>query len=281
MSAAIEDRLSAALEARADLVKADDLRPLALPDHQARPHRWTVVALSAAAAALVVAGSIALARTVNDSAGPGPTGQPSTTPTHPTEPSDSTQTPPSSGIPDGMIVVDHQRADLDGDGRVDQVRVAVNTRDYDEKGGMVEATLAAGGTSTAPLPPGYTPRLLAPLDLNGDGQEQVLLSYTAGGDEAPLLVYTWYDGGLVRARHGGSAPLALGLDGEGTYADYYRDDGGVLVSWLRDYPVKPAGRPIFAVDQWSWAIDGAQLIATPIGKACVDVTSQQSPGPCD
>jgi hypothetical protein len=235
-----------------------------------------------AAAAVVGAGSIALARTVSDSAGPGPAGDPTATqPTEPTEPSDSTQTPPSPGIPDAMIVVDRQRADLDGDGSVDQVRVAVNTRDYDEKGGMVEATLASGATSTAPLPPGYTPRLLAPLDLNGNGHEEVLLSFTAGGDEAPLLVYTWYDGGLVRAGHSDTAPLALGLDGQGTYADYYREGQQGLVSWLRSYRIGPAGTHVFAVDQWSWTIDGARLIATPIGKACVDVTTHQRPGPCD
>jgi hypothetical protein len=104
--------------------------------------------------------------------------------------------------------------------------------------GLVEVTLATGATGGAAVPPGYPPRLLPAFAINRDGRDQVLLSHTAGGDEAQLLVYTSLDDTLVRARVDGDAPLALGLDGEGKYADYYRDERG-LISWLRGDRVDP------------------------------------------
>jgi hypothetical protein len=278
MSTVLEDRLGAALEARAELVTTGDLRPLEVPDTPARGRRRTAILLCAAAAAVVVGASFALARVMDGSGSPRPTVRPTQTAPGPSEPTATTEAP--RHLREDAIIVAQQHADLDGDGQPDHVWVIVGSRPFDEEGGTVEVTLATGATDAAPLPPSYTPKLLPALDINGDGHEQLMLSATAGGDEAQLLVYTWFDDGLVRAHADGTAPLALGLDGQGTYADYYRDDDRGLVSWLRGDPVDPGGWPMFTVDQWSWAVDGDRLVATPIGQACVDATAQRPPSPC-
>ncbi|HSE72399.1 MAG TPA: hypothetical protein VLA97_16655, partial [Nocardioidaceae bacterium] len=200
---------------------------------------------------------------------PGPTGAaPSEQPSEqPSEPSDG-------------VVTDRQRADVDGDGRPDEVRVLLHGSTPDEPAtGTVEVTLASGATGAAEMPFGYPPRLLPAFDVNGDGREQVLMSHTAGGDSAQLLVYTWHEDGLVQAEVEGDAPLALELDGQGTVAHYYVDDRG-LFSWRRLDPVDLSGGSRFTVEQWKWSVEGDRLRPTPSAEGCVDVTGTEPPGPC-
>ena len=279
MSATIEDRLTAALQARAELVTSDDLRPLAVPATPAHARRRTVIVLAAAAAAVVaVAAPFVIARldgTDNGSVPIRPPVLPPPTDTTPTNPAPTTADEPA----DGGRLVDRQQADVDGDGRPDDVRVLVTSGHGGGSAGVVEVTSASGTTASASWPTGYPPRLLPAFDINDDGHEQVLLSFTAGGDEAPMLVYAWLDGGLVRADTAGSAPLALGLDGEGTYTDYYTDVRG-LHSWLRGEPVQPGGWPMFHVQDWVWTLDRDQLTAKRDGDLCVDVTAADPPSAC-
>jgi len=115
MSTALEDRLSAALEARAELVSAGDLRPLEVPDAPARARLRTVILLSAAAAAVVVAASFALARVMDGSASPRPTVRPTQTAPGPSEPTATTETP--RHLRENAIIAAQQNADLDGDGQ--------------------------------------------------------------------------------------------------------------------------------------------------------------------
>jgi hypothetical protein len=275
MSATIEDRLEAALEARAELVTSDDLRPLAVPDSAAHARRRTVIVLSAAAAAVVaIAAPFVIARLDGSNNGSVPVRPPVLPPPTNTAPTNA------DDPADGGRVVDRQQADVDGDGRPDDVRLLVTSGHGGGTTGAVDVTLASGATASASWPTGYPPRLLPAFDINGDGHEQVLLSFTAGGDEAPMLVYTWLDDGLVRARIVGSAPLALGLDGEGTYTDYYTDVRG-LHSWLRGEPVQPGGWPMFHAQDWVWTLDGDQLTARPDGDLCIDATASDPPSSCD
>ena len=277
MSRSIEDRLVAALEARAELVTAEDLGPLEVPDQRWRPRRSAVLLLAAAATAAAVATPF-----VMDGGTPpesGPAGQPSVGVSESTEP-EPTESPEPPSLPSDMLVVDRQRADVDGDGRPDQVRVLLDAHTEDEPGdGFVEVSLASGAMGAAEVPFGYPGPLGPPVDINGDGRKQVLLSHTGGGDSAQLLVYTWHEGGLVLARTDGHVPLALDLDGQGRVNHYYADNRG-LFSWQRLDPVGPAGGPMFKVEQWSWAVDGDRLVPTPAGYACVDVTSADPPHPC-
>ena len=269
MSSTMEDRLVAALEARAALVTPEDLGPVRVPDPPKVRGRGVVVLLAAAACAAAVAAPFALGGGGGES-DIEPGGSPSVTPS---------QEPPEPAVPatPGKIV-DRQRADVDGDGRPDRVLLVVDDKVEAQATGAVEIYLATGETGAAALPVAYPPTLLPPYDINGDGQEQLLLTQTAGGDESSLLVYSWYDGELVQLRPEGDAPLALGLDGEGAYTHYYRDSG--LYSWLRLDPVEPTGWPMFHVKRWSWAVDGDQLVPTQAGQACVDATSEEPPAPC-
>lgn len=288
MNRSIEDRLVAALEARAELVTPEDLGPIQVPDCPRRPRRRAAVLLlvAAASAAVVVTpfvlGGGGGAAPEPDPAGPPSVGVSETTESSPTTESTAPSEPSTqpSTQPGDVVVSGRQRADVDADGRPDDVQVLLDSPTPDEPGdGLVEVSLATGGTGTAEMPFGYPPTLLPALDINGDGREQVLLSHTAGGDEAQLLVYTWHEGGLIRVRPDRDVPLALALDGQGRVTDYHADDRG-LVSWRRLDPVDPSGGPRFNVEEWSWSVDGDRLMATPAGYACVDVTVADPPQPC-
>jgi hypothetical protein len=269
MRAAADDEAAAIYAART-------LRPLDVPDPPRSPRPRVVIALVAAAAAIVVTAPFVIGRINDGDASPTTNWHPTTAP----EPTPPTVTQTSDAGQSDSVIADRQHADVDvdGDGQPDDVRLMLDSRPDGLAVGLVEVTLATGATGSAPAPLGYPPRLLSAFDINRDGHEQVLLSHTAGGDEAQLLVYTWLDDTLVRARVDGHAPLALGLDGEGKYADYYTDDRG-LISWLRGDRVDPNG-PVFHVSEWSGAVDGSSLVATPIGQACVDATAQRPPSPC-
>jgi hypothetical protein len=275
MSETIEERLTAALEARAEQITSDDLRPLEVPSPARRISRGAAIALVAAAVAAAIAIPIAITRLGDGEAGQGPVGHPSTPP--PTQAHATATYEPPAGLRN-VKTVSRETADVDGDRQADEVTLHAGRLPRGTFGGWVEVTVASGETGAAPWPDGYTPDLLRSFAIDGDGREQVLLSQS-GGDAAQLLVYTWIGDRLVHATKTSRAPLALEL-GEGKYADYYTDDGG-LHSWLRGQPAKPGGFPMFHVQVWTWSIDGEQLTAEPEASACVDVTSQNTPSPCD
>lgn len=284
MSSTIEDRLTAALEARAEQVTPEDLRPLEVPQAPGRHVGAGVLLLAAAVTAAVVATPFVLTR---DGGAPssGPAGTPSVVPSpsgeaqpSPTGPPPPVVTVTPTEVPENrgkLKVAARQWADVDGDGQLDRVRLLTDATGPEEPGerSELEVTLAAGGAGFAEVPPGYAD-LLPGFAINRDGQEQVLLSHTQGGDSASLLVYTWLDGSLVQARKDGKAPLALELDGQGTVADYVTDDRGLL-SWLR---LDRVSGSTYRVRQWTWILDGDQLVPTSAGKGCVDVTSGEAPG---
>jgi len=275
MSSTIEDRLVAALEARAELVTPEDLGPIEVPGRP-RPRRGAVLLLAAAATAAVVTVPLVLERDGGLSPEPGAAGSPSVGVSEPPE-SEAPSEPPA--VPRDMAVVDRQRADVDGDGRPDRVRLMSDSATSQEPGdGLVQVFLASGATGVAEVPFGYL-TLLPALDINGDGHEQVRLSHTEGGDSARLLVYTWHKDGLVRLEAPRDVPFALELDGEGKVAHYYADDRGFF-SWLRLEPVDPPGGSWFRVEQWSWSVDGDRLVPTPAEDGCVDATSEDPPQRC-
>jgi hypothetical protein len=181
-----------------------------------------------------------------------------------------------------LVVVGQQRADVDGDGRADEVGLYQDPTALGEEEpahGLVKVTLDDGATSIAAVPTGYFHGLRPALDINGDGHEQVLMNHTGGGDSSQLLVYAWHDDSLGRLGADRAAPLGLELDGEGRVVDTYVQ-GGQLLSWLRKDQVSPDTGPVYNVDLWSWSVEGDRLQATPAGHGCVDLTTDDPPQPC-
>lgn len=278
MNRPIEDRLVAALAARAEQVRPEDLEPIEVPERSRRPRPVVVLLMVAAACAVVIALPFVLGGGDDDSA-PVQTPSVSETAPSPSEPTPEEPTPTTPTTePPGATLIDQQRADVDGDGQPDTVRLVLQGNDPEEPGeGTLSVDLGSGSGGGTYVPFGYLRPLEPPLDLNGDGREQVLLQHTAGGDSAQLLVFTWHEGGIVQAQYDGDAFLGLELDGSGKVADYYVDEGA-LYSWLRGEPVGTG--PVYEVEQWSWSINENRLEATPAGNACVDVTTEATPQPC-
>ena len=187
---------------------------------------------------------------------------------------------PPIEVLDGMAVLDSQRADVDGDGRPDDVRLLQDPTSGrgDPAAGAVEVVLVGGERATAVVPFGYFD-LREPLDINRDGQEQVLLTHTQGGDAAVLLAYAWQDGSLIALRGDPDAPLGLENNDSYRSVDVYVDDGR-LFSWARRDPLDPRGSLVVNVDTWSWSVDGDRLVGTPAGRACVDLMSYDPPKAC-
>lgn len=177
---ALEERLGSALNARADLVQPEDLRPALLPGHTPGWRRPAVYALAAAAAVGVIAVPFAFQGLTGDSDRPSP--------------------PP--GEQSVVPVVEEVVGDVDGDGYED----TVSLRDGEL------AVVLASSSSGKPLTLGYPGgRLLglADLDLTGQG---IVLSVPAkqrsqAGDR-DVLVLTWRGDGVREVVQPG-LPLSL------------------------------------------------------------------------
>lgn len=257
MSSRIEDRLAAALEARADLVTPEDLRPVAVPPVRSRAPRAAVLLLAAAAVSAAVAAPFALHGRTGSAPPPGPAGSPSAvessqgaTPTGPTEPRTIRDLRPVQG-PDTV------RADLDGDGRRDLVRLTVKPDVGNAPGTVVrvEITGQPGNPMETYLSSARGPeRLLQVVELGRDGRQQVLalrqddgfaaltvVGWDANGDSATLL----YPHGRLR--------LEAGSDARGRESGFYVDEDG-LHSWRTVEPVAAAGPTRVEIEEWSWSV---------------------------
>lgn len=273
MRGIVEDRLAAALEARAELVAPEDLRPIEIPPRGRLP--VGVLLLAAAATAAVIAAPFLVEDGSRTAPSYGPAGSPSVGTSQSSE-SEPTDPPESHSLPADLLEVARQRADVDGDGRPDQVRVLVDAPTPNEPGGgFVEVSLAAGGTGVAEAPFGYLGPVEPALDVNGDGRDQVLVGHTPGGDSSRLLVFTWHEDDLVLTTTEGKAPL--GSEESGNYvAGYYTQDRG-LFSWS----TRDLVGPTHTIEEWSWSVDGDRLVPTPVGMSCVrNIGPNEPTRPC-
>ena len=171
MSTQMEDRLGAALRARAEQVQPEDLGPVEVPEQGALPWRPVLLGLAAAAAVAAVVLPFAVG---------GPSGEP--------------QPAPPAGP--GLVEPDVNRQDVDGDGRLDNVSI-----DWEQSEGTYDVVvdLAGGDTLRNPGRAETLPELLPAVDLDGNGGSDVMLRV---GDKPSVMpaVYTWLDReGLVRA----------------------------------------------------------------------------------
>jgi hypothetical protein len=169
MSTLMEDRLSAALRARADQVQPEDLRPLdhAVPVTPLRRRTPLLLGLAAAACAAAIAFPFVVG-------------------------TDATTEPAPAPAPAQTV----SRADVDGDGALDDVRVGYADGDARYK---VVVDLASGDKVVTGGETGQQPDLFVGDDLDSNGTQEVLLRVS---DDPSVLphVYTWMDNeGLVRA----------------------------------------------------------------------------------
>ena len=300
MSTTLEERLAAALEARADLVGADDLHggPPPLPEPQPEHPRWRKPVVLAAAAAAVVAAvavPVALQRT---SSGPDPAREPTGEPT-PSPSVDASELPAREGPGTGWPVEARTRADLDGDGTPDVVRLRVDPAVPDTDAARVEAELSSdpearpwGLVPKGGLTWGFVPQA---VEMDGDPGDELLVDREVLDGWAPVAVDLVGDrlalaDPEVEGR-GGPAPILRGTR-DGRLQGWTVVDGRLL-SWRsqESYDVRGEGVGLpeqYTADAWTWELDrdpGGEptdlvLLASGGEERCVDGGEVPAPGPC-
>ncbi len=255
MSTLMEDRLTAALRARADQVQPEDLRRVDVPVvslearrvRSARRRRTAVLAgLAAAACTAAVAGPLLLSGDAAPSPAPAPT--PATAPT-----------------PSPETVRSVLRLDVDGDGSLDRAGLG---RDRGRPWLVVD--LAAGERAVAPLPEDGTGMPLGVGDIGGGPGEELVVPVSDVAWDLPL-VHTWVDGeGLVVAGWPDEE-----VEGWRTGAKGNR--WTVLAPGLRTWEsatVPGDGRYPY----WDWSVDGTRLRPKPVRLGCA--APEDAPAPC-
>ena len=274
----LEARLRAALAARAELVRGEDLTPLATVT-PLRP-RWSTpwVLLAAAAVVLLVLGVVLQgvgSRTRSDEVAPEP---------------DAPQVELPADVGRGWEPATLSRAprlDLDGDGIRERVTfLAEPTEDFDGRFRM-QVTLSTTGEETygiANIGTTIDTNVLEPIDADEDGDQELVLYFddpsAVGGGGYPL-VFDLREGLLVQAAVEEPELLVRGqvpVPGEGTehyemvrVHDYWIQDGDVWSS--RSVNAFATGnmslfRPEHSlVDTWRWVL-GEDGVLRPEEAGC-------------
>lgn len=249
MSTHLEDRLTAALAARADLVQPEDLRPLARSAAPYSPRRSTALL---AAASVVIAGTIAavLLTSRNDD-----------------------RPEPARPLPDGYVEVGRATGDVDGDGRDDLVRLARR-----ESTASLVVDLATADRLTKTLPAGGLPELVGLTDVGTPGRV-IVTRHPGEGADFTLAVHAFDDGRLVQVRERKDSDERLQQRGADVRIGYSVAPG--LTVWRF---VGPAPEEVEEVRVVNWSLEGGQLVGRfgdfrclrrgdPVPRACPDVTS--------
>lgn len=274
----IEDRLSAALEARAELVRPEDLRPAEVPSAPGTVswlrHPATYVAAAAACAAVIAAPFLV-------SSGDEGT-EPSPAPSVPVEPS---QLAPLVDVGGDWPAPDApRRIDVDGDGTPDVVRLRAEPgkpligpqarveAELSSTGSLVWAIIDSGGTSA---------NIAEPAQLDDDpGLE--LTVYRDGLDFAVLDLAA---DRLVQPTAPASPRLLNGtVEEQGTgraFESRVWFEDGALYSYLSDdsFSGEPLGTPVtYPVSITSWSISEGRLVPSAPSRRCIDVVSVTDSG---
>ena len=286
----LEARLRAALAARADLVRGEDLTPLATVT-PLRP-RWSTpwVLLAAAAVVLLVLGVVLQGvggRTRSDEVAPEP---------------DAPQLELPADVGRGWEPATLSRAprlDLDGDGTRERVDfLAEPTKDFDGRFRM-QTTLSATGEEAygiAKVGTTIDTNVLDPIDADGDGDQELVLYFDdpdagPGGGGHPL-VFDLRDGLLVQAVAEAPELLVRGevpvtSDGSEYYDlvrvhDYWVEGDTLFSSRSRSEfatgnmtTIRPQ---TYVVDVWTWAMDKDGVLRRTA--ACGTVNGNGQRGSC-
>jgi hypothetical protein len=252
MSTVVEDRLTAALHARAELVQSEDLRRLTLQVPRPTPiwRRPVVVALVAAAAVLAVVVPLATRGHRTD--------------VHPL---------PSDHVPVPSTPLEHSlTGDLDGDGRADRVLVSGDTLRF---------TLAADRAHPMTARVHDVAGLVGLLDAGTPGRVVVVATSNKSLTGQSWRAYT-VDGGKlhvvpVRTRSTGNDPTYDGIAFYPTHSFSWITSDGVLMTGVLD----PAqGGTQLAVQVSRSVPKGGGLVQQPVGRWCWDTATQNLPAPC-
>ncbi|HEX4976368.1 MAG TPA: hypothetical protein VFV40_00755 [Nocardioides sp.] len=257
MSTLMEDRLAAALRARAEQVRPEDLRPVDVPvlsleagrTRAARRRRTAVLAGLAAAACTAAVAAPLLLTDAGSEQTPAPAG-----PTEPL-PTSSTERPLGAAA-----------ADVDGDGVEDAATVVRRDGTL-----VIQVDLASGDRAEAPVRAGVPGALLTAGDVGGGPGVELVVPVSDRAYDLPL-VYTWLAGeGLVAA----TWPDA-GLEGWRPGVPVNR--WTVLQDGLRTWEaesVEGDGR----FPYWDWSLDDrGRLRPGPVQLGCA--APEDAPAPC-
>ena len=272
----LEDRLGAALAARADLVQPEDLRPGSPPPVQV-PLRHRPVAYLVAAAACAAAVSAPFLVNGGGEDRPAP---PVDTPSAPVTPNgdqvEGAAWPQAYDYPRGY--------DVDGDGVPD--RIVIRTPSDEELPHGVrrfEVHLSTGGVAAVLLDyDTYDLTAVTRVELDGEPGDEIL--YYRGTEKGEMGVLDLVDGALVDLE----VPDDPGLTSEPD--EQFRDRG----RWVEDrrlYSYRtveggfvPGGsapsKPPHRVDVWEWVLREGRLVPVPGARRCLDPVVHIEPYPC-
>jgi hypothetical protein len=266
MSTVIEDRLTAALQARADLVQPEDLRHQSPQPPTPTPiwRRPAVVGL--VAAACIVAVVVPLASRHGHAED-----QPTVHVPLPVNKDVLPQGPFSAPVPK---LTDRLTGDVDGDGRPDEIRADREN---------LSVTLAADPTH--PISEQLSDlRGLAGLSPTRGPAQAIVVSTAALVNGDAWLVVALRHGKLVVLAQGetatlkGRGGLTAGRDVAQGYGTSWLTPGGVLMSGVLN-PMQHGQRRL-AVYVTRTDVGTKHLLETRLGRWCWDVATQQVPAPC-
>lgn len=275
----VEDRLTAALEARAELVRTEDLRYVEPPSAPSRLPRLAAYTVAAAACGAAVAAPFVLGGGPGDEA---------------TDPPPATQQPTSMPAPNGDDVpgagwteaYSYPRAfDVDGDGAPDEVMVRTEGAEFLPPGARrVEAHLTTGGVAAVLLDyETYDLTVVEPVELDGEAGDEIL--YYRGTETQEMGVLALRDGALVDLAVPDDPGITSQLDERGRLRTRWVEGGELYSSRsveggfeLGDGTKRiPAEYP---VDVWSWDLVDGELRATALERQCVRTPGSDRPVPC-
>jgi hypothetical protein len=262
----VEDRLTAALAARADLVQPEHLRAPGLPPPSAaRWRRPATYALAAAAAAAAIALPFLVP------------GERSADPAPGTE----TPSPSEDAAPDGRLLRT-ALFDVDGDGVDDEVTIhAVRPA----AAGEIRVEVAPGGGGDPVWIQLRAPQIdvrLLHVDADADGSEEIVVADYLG--VRALRMVDLVGGALQPVELPDGPPLTDAFAREGRVQRWWIDEDGLFSTRSVDVlAVSEHYVPLpeqYAVDFWSWTLADGMLTPSDLGRACVEAEAPQQPFPC-
>lgn len=276
MSSELEQRLAAALEARAGQVGPEDLAPRELPDPQGRgPARAVWVGLAAAACLAAVGAGVVVPRLLAD---------PDAVP----PPASDLEVPPDVGRGWEPVQVGRGVVDLDGDGDPDRLRFRGEPDPDYEGRTRVEAELSGGGSAYGLVSLWSTLSSYAPAgaDLDGDGADELVLTADSADPSTTYARVLDLRGDVLVVlppRTSDTTPLMSGPLPESAsgsrdpsleaVADWWIEDGVLRSSLSRDaYPALGMSWWVpdpYVAQTWTWRVVDDELVPEEAEDVCI------------
>lgn len=285
----IEDRLTRALEARAEQVQPEDLRLPEVPDPKVTwlRHPATYVVAAAACAAAIAAPFVV---DLGD-------GDPSPTPPV-TTPTPRQTLPPLEDVGgEWPAEFGTTPVDVDGDGVRDKIRVRHEPgKPLAGPRARIEVDLSATGTTLFGVIDSFRGfvNVAEAVDLDGDGDRELTIyrddaDYRDGAE--PFAVLTLAEDRLLEVEVPATPALVTGIIPDPDTGRGYQSRVWVAGGELRSYVttdtysgIEPLNLPvIYPVQVTSWSMVDGALVATDAGVHCIDILpagASDLPVPC-